>query len=94
MITNDVSDYRNLLVRITHIICNHPILYIETLFLRTPRNTWDGNIKTDLTKLEYERVDWTHLYQECVQWRTLVKTVMNLRFPKRQGELLDQLGDY
>jgi hypothetical protein len=23
MITNDVSDYRNLLVRITHIICNH-----------------------------------------------------------------------
>jgi hypothetical protein len=25
MITNDVSDYINLLVRIAHIICNHPI---------------------------------------------------------------------
>jgi len=26
MITNDVSDYINLLVRIAHIICNHPLL--------------------------------------------------------------------
>jgi hypothetical protein len=26
MITNDVSDYINLLARIAHIICNHPIL--------------------------------------------------------------------
>jgi hypothetical protein len=25
MITNDVSDYINLLVRIAHIICNHPL---------------------------------------------------------------------
>jgi len=25
MITNDVSDYINLLVRIAHIICNHPV---------------------------------------------------------------------
>jgi len=25
VITNDVSDYINLLVRITHIICNHPV---------------------------------------------------------------------
>jgi hypothetical protein len=25
VITNDVSDYINLLVRIAHIICNHPI---------------------------------------------------------------------
>jgi len=26
VITNDVSDYINLLVRIAHIICNHPLL--------------------------------------------------------------------
>jgi hypothetical protein len=26
VITNDVSDYMNLLVRIAHIICNHPLL--------------------------------------------------------------------
>jgi uncharacterized membrane protein YpjA len=25
VITNDVSDYINLLVRIVHIICNHPL---------------------------------------------------------------------
>jgi hypothetical protein len=28
VITNDVNDYINLLVRIAHIICNHP-LYTE-----------------------------------------------------------------
>jgi len=26
MITNDVSDYKNLLVRIVHIICNDPLV--------------------------------------------------------------------
>jgi len=31
MITNDVSDYINLLVRIAHIICNHLLLYAEKL---------------------------------------------------------------
>jgi len=30
VITNYVSDYINLLVRIAHIICNHPILVIHT----------------------------------------------------------------
>jgi hypothetical protein len=34
VITNDVSDYINLLVRIAHIICNHPIFSIETGGLR------------------------------------------------------------
>jgi hypothetical protein len=29
MITNDVSDYINLLVRIAHIICNHPYYSME-----------------------------------------------------------------
>jgi len=27
VITNDVSDYVNLLVRIAHIICNHPLYF-------------------------------------------------------------------
>jgi hypothetical protein len=27
VITNDVSDYINLLVRIAHIICNHPTYF-------------------------------------------------------------------
>jgi hypothetical protein len=29
IITSDVSDYINLLVRIAHIICNHPFIYIH-----------------------------------------------------------------
>jgi hypothetical protein len=33
MFTNDVSDYINLLVRIAHIICNHP--YIQDLERKT-----------------------------------------------------------
>jgi hypothetical protein len=50
VITNDVSDYINLLVRIEHIICNHPVcvLYVcETLSLteenrfRVPENNED-----------------------------------------------------
>jgi hypothetical protein len=27
VITNDVSDYISLLLRIAHIICNHPLLF-------------------------------------------------------------------
>jgi len=37
MFTNDVIDYINLLVRIAHIICNHPSLLLHTvhpLYLR------------------------------------------------------------
>jgi len=30
MITNDVSDYINLLVRLSHIICNHPLFLVLT----------------------------------------------------------------
>jgi len=28
VITNGVSDYINLLVRIAHIICNHPMMFV------------------------------------------------------------------
>jgi hypothetical protein len=31
MITNDVSDYINLLVRIAHIICNRLLLFIQVI---------------------------------------------------------------
>jgi len=31
VITNDVSDYTNLLVRIAHIICNHPLFLERSL---------------------------------------------------------------
>jgi hypothetical protein len=33
MITNDVSDYINLWVRIAHIICNHPVYFANKLWI-------------------------------------------------------------
>jgi len=39
----------------------------------------------DLRERGWEEVDWTHLAQYRGQRRAFVNTVMNLRFPKRQG---------
>jgi hypothetical protein len=33
-------------------------------------------------------VDWIHLAQDMDQWRTLVKTVIKLRFYERRGNFL------
>jgi len=46
-----------------------------------PRRSWEDNIKMYLRKVEWEAVDWIHLAQERDQWRAVVNTVMNLRFP-------------
>jgi len=46
-------------------------------FLR-PRCTREGNIKTDLKGLVCEN-EWIYLTQDIVQWRTILKTLMNLR---------------
>jgi hypothetical protein len=35
----------------------------------------------DLRQTVLEYVDWMHLAQERDQWRVLVNTIMNLRFP-------------
>jgi hypothetical protein len=43
------------------------------------KNRYDNNIKCDLNETEYEVVDRIHLAQHTVQWRALVKTVMNRR---------------
>jgi hypothetical protein len=34
-----------------------------------------------LREVGWEDMDWIHLAQDRYQWRTLVKTVMNLRVP-------------
>jgi hypothetical protein len=46
-----------------------------------PRRRWEDNIKIDLREIGFGDVDWIHWAQGRDRWRTLVNTVMNLRFP-------------
>jgi hypothetical protein len=46
-----------------------------------PRRRWVGNIKMDLREIGWDRVDWIDMARARDQWRTLVNTVLNLRFP-------------
>jgi hypothetical protein len=41
----------------------------------------EDNFQMDLKEIGYEGVNWIHLAQDRVQWRALVKTVLNLRVP-------------
>jgi hypothetical protein len=43
------------------------------------RCTRVDNIKTDLCEIKRGDMDWTDLAQDRDEWRTLVKTVLNLR---------------
>jgi hypothetical protein len=49
--------------------------------LGRPRRRWVDNIKMELTEIGWDGVDWIHLAQDRDQWRALVSTVINLRFP-------------
>jgi hypothetical protein len=49
---------------------------------------WDDNNRMYLRETGWEDVDWMHLSQDRDQRRTLVNTVMNLRFPSKAGKLL------
>jgi len=42
VITNDVSDYGNLFVRIAHIICNHPLYFHMTVCMEQSL-LWEDN---------------------------------------------------
>jgi hypothetical protein len=46
-----------------------------------PRRRWVDNIKMDLREIEWDDVDWIYLAHNRSQWRALLNTVMNLRFP-------------
>jgi hypothetical protein len=39
------------------------------------------SIKVNLKEIASEDMDWIHVAQDKVQWRTVVNTVMNFRFP-------------
>jgi hypothetical protein len=54
-----------------------------------PRRRWMINIKMDLGKTEWGRMDWLDMAQDKDQWRALVNTVMNLRVPLNTGKLLN-----
>jgi hypothetical protein len=45
------------------------------------RRRWVNNIKIDLREIGWDGMDWIDLAQDRDQWRALVNTVMNLRFP-------------
>jgi hypothetical protein len=49
--------------------------------LRRPRRRWENNVKMDLRYTEWFHMDWTNLAQDRDQWRALMNTVMNFRFP-------------
>jgi len=49
--------------------------------LRTPNHSrWD-NVTANLKETGGEDVDWTDMAHDWNRWRTVVKTVMNLRVP-------------
>jgi len=49
--------------------------------LGRPRSRWEDNIKMDLREIVIDGANWIRLAQDRVQWRSFVKTVMNLRAP-------------
>jgi hypothetical protein len=49
--------------------------------LGRPRCRWVDNIKMDRREIEWDGIDWIDLSQDRDQWRALVNTVMNFRFP-------------
>jgi hypothetical protein len=50
--------------------------------LEKPRRRWKGNNKIQFYEIGYVGVDWINLGQDKVQWRDLVNTVIDIRFPR------------
>jgi hypothetical protein len=49
--------------------------------LERSRRRWVGNIRMDLTEIGWDGVDWIDVAQDRDQWRALLNTALNLRFP-------------
>jgi hypothetical protein len=49
--------------------------------LGRPRRRWVDNIKMDLREIGWGGMDWIDVADGRDQWRALVNTVMNFRFP-------------
>jgi hypothetical protein len=48
----------------------------------------EDTFRINLKDIGWEGVDWMHLAQDRDQWRVLVNTVMNLRFPRKATTFL------
>jgi hypothetical protein len=46
-----------------------------------PKHRWVDNIKMDVREIRWDAVDWIDMAQDMNQWRALVNTILNLRFP-------------
>jgi hypothetical protein len=46
-----------------------------------PGRRWKDNIKLDLREIGIDGTNWIRLAQDKVQWRSFVRTIMNLRVP-------------
>jgi len=53
-----------------------------------PSHRRKDNIQMDLKETGYEDVDLIDLTQDRNQWRALVNTLMNIRFPYKEGNFL------
>jgi len=56
--------------------------------LGRPRRRLEHDIKMDIPKLEYGRLDKIALAQARDKWRVFVNAVMNYRVPKNAGNFL------
>jgi hypothetical protein len=45
------------------------------------RLRWEDNIRMDVRKIGWECADWIYVAQDRDQWRAVVNTIVNLRFP-------------
>jgi hypothetical protein len=52
------------------------------------KGRWVDKITIYLREIVWDDMDWIELAQDRDQWRALVNTVMNLRFPYNAGKSL------
>lgn len=74
----------------------HKWFWLETLKERPlgiHGRPWKENIKTNLTEIAAEDVEWSHVAQCRGQWRTLAHKVMNFQVPQSTENFLPTWGN-
>jgi hypothetical protein len=52
------------------------------------KHRWDVKIKMDLTKTEYEGMEWILMPQVRIQWKAPVNKITNLWVPQKAGNFM------